>query len=250
MKKILLVTLFIIIMCNIVYSAPPFIQEVEEFGNLQIEFPIYNEYEYGTDIRLHFHVLNSTGMLQTNVTTFCMFHLSNRTQEHLVETNLDFDDNGYDFEITLNKSLFKLNNFYQVLTQCNNTNEGGIVSFGFKVIDFDTMNQDNDMTLSIVITFIIIFIGFVLLGFLNEELKTRFFCFAMAFIQIIILYGVMYGKYIGKDISGLLGLNLTVLLILGFGIGMISMFIYTVNQLNWQKEEKSKDDKWGKKWGK
>jgi len=107
--------------------------------------------------------------------------------------------------------------------------------------------EDNNMSIAFVLTFAIIFIGFILLGFLNEDLKPKFFCFSMAFIQVLILYGVMYGTYIGKDVSGLLSLNLFVILTLGFGIGMISMIIYTIKNLNWELNGKESNKKWSKK---
>ena len=112
-----------------------------------------------------------------------------------------------------------------------------------------TINEDDNMEIALVMTFIIIFLGFIMLGFLNAEIKARFFCFAMAFIQLMILYGVIYGKYIGKDISGLLGMNFTILVILGFGIGMITMFIFTIKNLDWTGNDKEEKGKWGNdKW--
>lgn len=107
----------------------------------------------------------------------------------------------------------------------------------------------DDNMLSIVIVQGIIILGFIGLGFVNKNLKLKFFSFGMALIEIIFTFGLVYAREINTNINTLMRANLLILMVLGFGIGMISLALHVYSIVNMQKEESEEKEKWEKsKW--
>jgi len=91
---------------------------------------------------------------------------------------------------------------------------------------------------------------FFIIGYLNPHFKLKIISFGFGLIEIIIAYSLVYLDALGKSYTGLMEVNFWALLIIGFGVGMISMIIYTLNAVNLDNRDEEKkwvfgsDSKW------
>ena len=96
----------------------------------EIIYPKFNNIPINSPFAFHIHVHNATGMLMTNTTTSCMFHLYNITGKHIIESNMSFESNKIDFFYNLpqlNRSK------YTILVNCNRSVGGCFLSKEFDV---------------------------------------------------------------------------------------------------------------------
>lgn len=143
---------------------------------INIAYPKFDFIKYGTNFTYHIHAYGPLGVLLTNATTTCVLHLYNVTGDHIIEENMEFDDNLVDFYKIFNTSIIKLKDEYSVLVHCsavdaNQTSYGGFISTSFKV---NTLGEDESMqdiwkwpVLGILLIFIIMM--FFLMVFTSEE---------------------------------------------------------------------------------
>ena len=139
----------------------------------EIEYPKITHFPYGADIKLHFHVYNGSGFLKTNSSVNCSFHLYDKYGSHIVENEyVEFDSNGVDFQVKLNKSILSYIGEYSYILGCNCSKEGGFVSVPFAVTrdGRDTDTRDTSSSIAIVMFLLSITIGLFLLPFFNNKL--------------------------------------------------------------------------------
>lgn len=117
-----------------VSAQPPF-QTSNTGVGIIIEAPVLEYHAYNTDFTFHLHAYNSSdGTRLTNESINCMIHLYDPlTGGHLIENNMAFDSNGIDFEYTVLGGNFTELNQYAVLLDCQDTNIGGFLEYGFDV---------------------------------------------------------------------------------------------------------------------
>ena len=138
-----------------------------------IEYPKITHIPYGSDFKLHFHVYNTSGFLKTNTSTNCSFHLYDKYGNHIIENEaVEFDSNGVDFKIDLNKSILNYIGEYSYIMGCNCSKEGGFVSVPFAVTrdGRDTDTRDTSSSIAIIIFLLTITIGLFIFPFINTKL--------------------------------------------------------------------------------
>lgn len=132
MKKILLISLFFLLVVPLVNSAVEVqINEIESRG-LDI---IYTPYETTTQHRafeLITHVFNrSDGLILSNTTTSCKLHIYYSNGSEAIEVDFNYSDEA--FNAYLPSSYFSVVDFYGYNIHCNSSGEGGFVSGIFDV---------------------------------------------------------------------------------------------------------------------
>lgn len=105
-----------------------------------------------------------------------------------------------------------------------------------------------DKMVAVILTFAMLALFFFGLAYVNTNYdvwanRIRWCGMIMAFLQLLMMIGCMYGDFAGKDITPLLLTNLWVTLLIGFGMLMISLYMKTV-QLMDLTGDTEKDDNW------
>ena len=118
-------------------AQPPFVEIPVFSEGYYVEFTPLGNYKNGENIQFHAHVYNiSNGVRIDNSTTDCVFHLFNRTGEHVINNiNMTFDLVGLDWDYEVLGGNFTTNGDYAYLVTClDSTNElGGFVAVEFRV---------------------------------------------------------------------------------------------------------------------
>jgi hypothetical protein len=258
LTKLTPLIIIFIFFISFIYAPSPFIQNTEVLQSyITVEYPLFAYYDYNKNIKLNFHIYNSTGTLLDNSTTACLFHLYNNSQEHVIESPLYYGTNNIDFYMNLSKNLFKLNHAYQYIVDCRSTNFGGFAVSGFKIVS-DVSNVKDESTifeknpLYIIIGFIIVILFYMVLGFTNFKIKQvpamrlGLFAYGIAFIELLLCIGFIYASELGLDYILLLQINFFSILLITFGFGVISIIINYLAIADLSKSE-LEEKTWNKK---
>ena len=168
-KLIVLLPLVLLILCSpLVLGAPPFsgVQE-SSTDNLHIAYPKFSYFPDDTMFELHFHVMNTTGLLLDNSTVSCEFHLYNSSGNHIIKNPyMDFSSSGVDFEQKVSASLAQTG-VYTYIINCNTSLIGGFLSTEFEITPSgkDEENKDTTAGITIMMFVMLIGVGIILLGF-------------------------------------------------------------------------------------
>lgn len=146
--------------CTLVSAVPP-VTTVQQFpSGLTLEYPNIDYTQNSQNYMLHVHVFNSTGQgYITNSSATCYAHLYNSTGNHLLEEQMGFDSNGYDFELLMDGGNFTNNGIYAYLIFCNTTD--GAVGYTQKTFEVTTYGTSPDLQ-SAVVYGILLFITLIL----------------------------------------------------------------------------------------
>jgi len=164
MNKANLVLLLLFLFSFAFVSAVPPVQTntIVDKG-IDIEAPMFDTIKANETFKFHIHAYNSTdGLALFNDTTDCIIHLYNNDGSHIIEDYMGFDSNGIDFKYDVLGGNLSGIGEYSVLFQCNNSDIGGFLEYGF-----DVTASGMDLTLEkayIEITLLLFFIG-LLIGF-------------------------------------------------------------------------------------
>ena len=114
---------------------------------------------------------------------------------------------------------------------------------------FDQVEAE-EMILAIIFGTLIFMAFYIALAVVNSGFKLKMFCYGMAMIQMITMAGLIYAVEADIDITEMLRVNFMIHLIIGFGIGMISMFMHTTKIVNMEDNLVNETpDKWeNNKW--
>jgi hypothetical protein len=118
----------------LVSSAPPQVNYNIQIG-YEIVFPKVDYLKANQDFTFHFHVNNiSDGLLLTNSSINCRFHMYNSSGNHIIEQNniVNMDSNRIDFSYKVSGGNFTRGQ-YSYLFSCNSSAFGGIASVPFMV---------------------------------------------------------------------------------------------------------------------
>ena len=147
----------------LISPAPPF-QTTAGTEGYDIIYPKIEYLKAGQDFTFHFHVNNiSTGLLLTNSSVTCKFHLYNSSGNHIIEQQNLFlmDSNNIDFFYKVKGGNFTTGE-YGALIGCNSSAFGGYVSFPFYVT-----STGNELTSSeSIIYFLVTIFAFFIFGLL------------------------------------------------------------------------------------
>lgn len=86
-----------------------------------------------------------------------------------------------------------------------------------------TVEQEDNM-MAIIIVFIALIAYFAILGVLNKSTQLKFLSFSLSIIELIIMVAVIYIAEGGGDYLVMLRINFYSILIIGFGLGMLTFF--------------------------
>ena len=131
-KRGLISLFFLIFLCQIVYSAPPFI-ELSQSQTLQIKYPELFYFKNSGDLKFNFHLYNITSGMPIKSDAICYFHLYNSSGNHIWENSTIKVDHIYDYEFLVSRKNISTPGFYSYLVQCNTSSIGGFVDVGFEV---------------------------------------------------------------------------------------------------------------------
>lgn len=73
---------------------------------------------------------------------------------------------------------------------------------------------------------------FFFLGYVSTKYQIKFFMYAIGFIQILTLNAFYYVAEQGGSILPMLRVNMWILIIIGFGIGMFVLFQHSINTMD------------------
>lgn len=194
MKKANLIFLFLfLLVLPMAFSAKVTQTFTGGTDGLEIRVPQAEFTEQNVGVQVNLHVFNkSDGLLMDNITTDCILHLFNKTGHHIIENQLEFDDDDYDFFMNINGENFSQLGFHSFIIQCNTSRFGGFVSGS--IIVTETGEEEGTVAESIKLTAallgILILAGiFIILAFnLGEEhhlLKLFFILMTMITLTII-----------------------------------------------------------------
>jgi hypothetical protein len=102
----------------------------------------------------------------------------------------------------------------------NSTIESGIVN----VIP----EKEVDKMIAIIFGLSLIIIYFVAVGLLNKGFGLKFLAFGFSLIELIYMVGILYVNEASGSLISLLKMNFYIMAIVGFGIGILSLFLHSV----------------------
>ena len=142
MKKKLLMSMLgmmmLMSMFTLVTAQPPFEQSIALNKNIQLEVPVIEYVEQGTNWKFHVHPYNvSDGLfIPQSEISYCTIHLYSPVDGgHLIEANMSADSNGIDWEYEVEGGNFTEAGQYAVLMYCEVEDDiGGFFEYGFDVL--------------------------------------------------------------------------------------------------------------------
>lgn len=185
-NKLILFLFFILVLCSFTFAIKPSTTVSTNFGIWNIETPAFDYFELGEKLNLHYHVFNDSGILQTNRTASCDFHLYNQSN-HIMKKRLRFD-NEYDFET--DDIMGNITNaggigVYSYIVQCNNSKEGGYAERSF-VINLNGEEEENETEVIGIYQFIVIGSSLLLLMFIFLFGIATYFKKGMEWVVVVI----------------------------------------------------------------
>lgn len=152
-----------------VYSAQPTVAVPQATTGILIEHPLLTDFQVNRDVKLHFHLFNSTdGKPFLNTSDIkCIFHLYNQTGSHILKVNPVSSNDTYDWEQTVLGGNFTTVGNYAYILQCNNTQIGGFYNHDFLVTPSGNNGAENT---AFFIFIIILFFALNLVSFFGKSI--------------------------------------------------------------------------------
>ena len=110
-----------------------------------------------------------------------------------------------------------------------------------------TIEANKDM-MAVIIVFIGLIAYFALLGWLNKSAQLKFLCFGLSIIELILMVGCIYLSETGGNYPILLQINFYSVLVIGFGLGMITIFAKYTELVTDDPNLLANEQTSGKKW--
>jgi len=105
-----------------------------------------------------------------------------------------------------------------------------------------------DNMLSNILVFILLVVYFTVIGFINMTNKQRtlsFLSYSMALVELLMMVAMLWIADVGDSVTNLLRLNFFIMLIIGGGIGLLSLFMFSLRMINvGDALEDKEDNKW------
>lgn len=130
MFKKLIILMMCILMISLVVAVPPITQISLATDTLEIAYPKYNYAMQDQDFTLHFHVFNSSDLLN-NSQADCFLHLYASYGNHTLKEQADYD--APDFEVLVGEGNFSDLGVHAYIIYCNTTSQTGFASGNFIV---------------------------------------------------------------------------------------------------------------------
>lgn len=198
-------------------------------------FASNNEYYPNQTIRFEAQYTEN-GVLTDSNASIIIFFPNNAID---INTNMTIISTGkfyYDYNIPEILGTYKLE-----ITFFNSIETLGIVTEYFNVVEIKSSEKNFDSLILAQIFIILFFVGAGLL--FKAKMYTRILAFGLAIIQFLILVFINLGIYIGTDLTTLLRANSYIFLIIGFGVGILSLLQH-MKAIYLEEEEKQIKKKW------
>lgn len=256
-KKYIYILMFLLVL-GFVTAQPPFTPAPQEEGMLEIAFPKIVVFPKETMVELHVHVFNQSGMLMLNDTTDCYIHIYNLLGNHIVDEQMEFDDNQIDFFYETNDSLITKNGEYTYIVWCNasffveqgipNT-IGGFVSNS--ILFNENGAQSGDTFTGIMIALVAAIALLTSIGYYNMKNPATkllfwvgFLSFVFAMIEFLFMITAVYIHQAGNNLVTVLMVNTIVIWLVGFAVSFITLLIFALSAIDVSNE--NNDPKWAK----
>jgi len=156
--------------------------------------------------------------------------------------------------IHLNNTLVQTQNWTTGNPFCElqwNISTAGTYVTNSSVEDFIITVEVEDNMLATTFVFMLLMLYFTIIGFLNMK-KSRiltFLSFALSIVELLMMVTITWLTDTGTSINGILRINWLIMLILGGGIGLLSLFMFSLRMVNvgdalhddekakWQKDQ-------------
>lgn len=99
-----------------------------------------------------------------------------------------------------------------------------------------TVERENNM-IAIILVFILLISYFAILGLINNATQLKFLCFSLSILELILMVAIIYVAEGSGDYLVLLSVNFYAILIIGFGLGIMTFFIKSADNLNMMSDE-------------
>lgn len=173
MKKQALFILTFLFLISLVVAQPPF-QQSSGDKSIQIESPVIETVKLNQDFTFHAHPHNSTDgkILPYSVIDYCTIHIYSPSDgEHITETNMSQNGNGFDWEYkVLGGNFTEVNKQYAIYIYCevNSSieNRGGFLEYGFEVTRNGASLSQSEALIYIVLSFGILLLSIISFYFL------------------------------------------------------------------------------------
>lgn len=208
-------------------------------------------------ILLIFIILASSLVISTSLKE-CQRTMFSRDIPCIVATSYLPSTTCQDYNATIinqqNETLENLT-FYSTISSCqfifthdsvniyfwNSSIESGVI----------TVEKENNM-IAIILVFILLISYFAILGWLNASNQLKFLCFSLSIIELIMMVAIIYISEGAGDYMPILSVNFYAILIVGFGVGMLTFFFKSADMANLASDESvnpMEQNKWNhKKW--
>jgi hypothetical protein len=252
MRKLLFGLIFSIFLLSFITSAPPF--ESTSTGGLQFSYSQYEVLKADTDFRLQIHVINDTSV-QTNETTTCVFHLYNQQGDHVLESEMGWNNNDLEFSLLIDGGNLSSGNQAYII-YCNNTNNQNhlvngkfmITETGFKLDEADSKISSTGIIFLLLMGIAFLFFGYFLT---KGEFWARWSgIFIISGGFIFIYYGLIMVNFylnntllIGSSLTGVMRVFNTFITLLPYISALLVGFaIFKFKDII--KAKKQSDDGW------
>lgn len=156
--------------------------------------------------------------------TLCYLTINNPKEENIIKNaSMDYQYNYYNY--TINHTNLNLIGDYSCFVNCIG-NYSGFTSFIIEITPTGFKIENN--LLAITFGFLILITYFFIIGYINKTFGMKFICNSLALVELIMLVGIFFINESSGSLINLLKINFYVMAILGFGIGMISMFMHSL----------------------
>lgn len=261
-KKLLPFFLILLILSVFSYAQPFQINIPDPVYSLTVVYPLDLNLPKNSNITLPFDVLDPNATRLTSATTNCSFFAVNKSGAGVTAGYLSYDVPLNYWYYNLTKDNTAKTGAYSFYVHCNQSNTYyGFVSLSYYVLE-DDIEIEKPNLLPITIGIITIILFYILLGIYNtvstsrlKEQKKNFklplalgtSSFGMAFIQLVLLIGILFIAQAGANITSLLKINFWIILITTFGVGMLTIVSYMFDAFNWIESVENESEKWNKK---
>jgi len=245
-KQTLIFGILFFILIISVYGIKPQSSLGAETPSLQVEFIQHDHFDKETDIRLGFHVFNSTAHTLYNTSVICVVHLTNSTGHEIQNGVMHSEDEIFFQDID---SSNMTDHAITYLVHCNDTisKQAGFVSNSFVILEYEPFLSLINSSPLVVFPLIPLILGlFFLIGAVtlsddHVPLKIALFLLSIpTFFVSMNIASVILSKYYGfSSLGDLLG-ETTQWVGIMFGVLVIYFLIYlfyTVINIAAEKKE-------------
>jgi len=166
------------------------------------------------------------------------------------------------FNYNISTNIIPSLGVYQLYMQCSDGTNDGFNSFTLRITYTGKDEEYNFLPITLVSIGTIFF--FLIMGIYNRNqtnkakeeqrnfkipLALEVSAFSIAFIEVVLMIGMLFVGESGATLINLLNINFWIVLILTFGLGMLTIISHMFDAFNWNIADK-KEGKWesNKKW--